>query len=298
MAHVDRFTIPTWSMVAGNRAIEEMLFNIPADFRLAVWGGLGPTFATVNSIRELALFDPRKACIPVHVPLLQCNPGRAISFDTQAGSFLFDQLLDNLLGIRCVQNFYPQKGLLIVGLDLTVRNFAGRQSRAYALSSWILNGIRNGVEVLFLNSPGEKLHESFGVCVQSSLGILSFPWGLRNAFFDSTVEELVFYSRPQQIVIVASSWETAFYSAIGAVDLLLLEKANMEGELDYSQRLRVGERVRVMTTSIVESRSYPSVTLYQVLAQHLADDLGVVDLSSGPYNFHEPWEVSILPERR
>lgn len=271
------FNTATWNFLSGNRDVERIIMAHPGS-TLVVRGGIASVLPTVNCLRDMRYSGWRDfPLVPVQTPK---NTLTAFSTDLNASitnGNMFSSLLKEAYGVKILNRPVSFNESTIVVVDDISCNKAVYNS----ITDMMNNGGKNELILIMPDdsplSPGmRRLAESagFSTCYEGN-----------NVFFPGNVEEALMQREPEHIILAGISPLRLFYSAIGAVDYLIVEDSRYRnpGDLQQWDLLEIGKKVAVMGLSCPygangngNDNGSGRMSLKEAILKHLRSDLKVL----------------------
>lgn len=266
MAESEIFSTPCWSFIGGDRQIERLLRELPANQPLVVRNRLANVLPTVANLHDLGRMRGQAALrLTVAVPENAVDE-RAIGLDQPVAGGFYETLLTRLYGIRVEDAPTAGAETLLIALGYG----AGRDAEAQALAAWLT--AHPAVRVVFLLGHGVALHPAlrpFAVEAWSAQ-----TWEGLGAFAVPAVEEAVEEALPERIVVAGAPAAAVAYTAIGAADLFIRRETRAAGRPPADLRA-IGSRVTVLRGASEPGGSTPGLTWREAVRRHLETELGV-----------------------
>lgn len=272
MAEKEVFSTPCWSFIGGDRQIERLLRELPANQPVVVRNRLANVLATVASLHDLGRMRGHAPLrLAVSVPENAVDE-RALGLDTVLPAELFyEALLTRLYGVRVEDDPPGDADTLVLALGYG----PGRDAEAAALAGWLSR--HPDARRVFLLARGEALHpllRPFAVAAWSAQS-----WDGLSAFSLPAVEEAVEEAVPERIVVAGVPAAAAAYTAIGAADMYIRRETRANGRPPGDLK-RLGDRVSVLRPASELGASGPPEAFGAQVKRHLEAVLGVVSTAA------------------
>lgn len=218
------FNTASWNFLAGNRDVESIIRENPGG-SLVVRGGLASILPTVNCLRDLTALGWRDfPRVPVSVP------GNAVTSFLPAGTGpvtngdLFPVLLEKAYGVRVFQRPVSLRKSLIFLVNDPGDNPVMRETLEE------ITGDGNGNRLMMVLPPASNMGNGLKALAEKAVFATVFDGN--NVFFPSRVEEVLWDYEPENIVVMGTDPLRVFYSALGAVDWLIVADSRFRNPQD------------------------------------------------------------------
>ncbi|MFN3431365.1 MAG: hypothetical protein ACK46X_15600, partial [Candidatus Sericytochromatia bacterium] len=259
--------------IGGDRQIERLLRELPANQPLVVRNRLANVLPTVANLHDLGRMRAQHALrLTIAVPDNAVDE-RAIGLDQPVAGGFYEPLLSRLYGIRVEDAPTGGADTLLIALGYET----GRDAEAQALATWL--SAHPDVRVVFLLGQGLALHPAlrpFAVGAWSAQ-----TWDGLGAFAVPAVEEAVEEALPERIVVAGAPAAAVAYTAIGAADLFIRRETHAAGRPPADLRA-VGGRVAVLRGASDLGALIPDMSWREAVRRHLEVDLGVASTAADP----------------
>jgi hypothetical protein len=271
MAESEIFSTPCWSFIGGDRQIERLLRELPANQPVVVRNRLANVLPTVANLHDLGRMRGQHALrLAVAVPDNAVDE-RAIGLDQPVAGGFYETLLTRLYGIRVEDAPTAGAETLLIALGYGTE----RDAEAQAVAAWL--AAHPEARVVFLLGYGQALHPAlrpFAVEAWSAQ-----TWEGLGAFAVPAVEEAVEEALPERIVVAGAPAAAVAYTAIGAADLFIRRETQANGRPPADLR-GVGSRVAVLRGASDLGAPTPGLTWREAVRRHLETDLGVASTTA------------------